>query len=208
MEPFAWRAILQQPLDYLKAVLIDLAKYLDLPFESNRPYSGQSRKYLSFGWRDESVEKMVVKAMSKGYRGTTVRLCWQRQLAFYQNVFRANGVIVTLLLIFTIVGAFKGRGPIRLGVWLFGLSAFGLYLVPVLTLGYSYRYGIPAGTLLTVSGLLGAASIYRRGRGSLQTGLSASPKEGNQSACTTYRYQDRSPNLQFRLGSTRGLLHG
>ena len=162
MESFAWRAIAHQPFDYLKAVLIDLAKYFDLPFESNRPYSGQSRKYLSFGWRDETVEKMVVRAMSKGYRGTEVRLHWQQQLALYQNVFRVNGIMVGFSLVFTIFGIFQGRGSIRLGVWLFGLSAFGLYLVPALTLGYTYRYGIPAGTFLIASGVLGAVATQEQ----------------------------------------------
>jgi hypothetical protein len=162
MEAFAWRAICHQPSDYLKAVLVDLAKYLDLPLESNRPYSGQSRKYFSFGWRDQSVEKLVVNAMSKQYRGTNVRFYGRQQLAFYQNVFRVNGIMIGLFLILTVVGMFQARGSIGLGIWLFGLSACGLYLVPVLTLSYTYRYGIPAETFLAVSGVLGAVSVWPR----------------------------------------------
>ena len=55
---------------------------------------------------------------------------------------------------------FKARGPLRLGVFLFGLSAFALYLVPVLTVSYDYRYGIPPETFVVVSGVLGAVSLW------------------------------------------------
>lgn len=156
---FATQAILHQPGGYLRAVLSDLAKYVD-PSINPRPYGGQPREILSFGWRDPMVEEHVVRAMSRGYRGTAVHLRGQRILGRYQNVFRVSGLSISILALFTVLGMFKARGPLRLGVCLFGLSSFALYLVPVLTVSYDFRYGIPPETFIVVAGVLGAASLW------------------------------------------------
>ena len=62
-------------------------------------------------------------------------------------------------------------GPLRLGVFLFGLSAFALYLVPVVTISYDFRYGIPPETFIVVAGVLGAVSLW------LRLGASTLPRE-------------------------------
>ena len=157
---FARQAILHQPRDYLRAVLTDLAKYVD-PSINPRPYAGQPPALLSFGWRDTTEEQLVVRTMSRGYRGTAVHVHGQRILGYYQNVFRVSGLSICAFTLFTVIGMFTARGPLRLGVFLFGLSAFALYLVPVLTVSYDHRYGIPPGTLVVISGVLGAASFWR-----------------------------------------------
>lgn len=158
---FAKRAIVHQPWEYLQAVSVDVAKYID-PTINPRPYSGQPPTTLSFGWRDIGVENLVVRALSKGYRGTAVRLRGQQVLAHYQSVFRLSGLSICVLALFTVLGMLISRGRLQLGIFLFGLSAFALYLLPVATVGYDYRYGIPPATCLVVSGLLGAASIWSR----------------------------------------------
>lgn len=65
---FAWRAILHQPVGYVHAVLFDLAKFIDPMLAVRQRYGGTPRDVLSFGYRGDS-EKLVVNAMSKGYRG-------------------------------------------------------------------------------------------------------------------------------------------
>ncbi len=142
LEVFAWRAILHQPCDYVRAVLIDLAKYIDPAIAARQRYGGTPRDVLSFGYRNES-EKLVVDAMAKGYRGVKVRVRSQPLLVFYQNTFRIDGLIICTLLFFTVYGVFKARGPICLGIWLFGLSALALYATPVIVMSYDFRYGIP-----------------------------------------------------------------
>jgi lipopolysaccharide export LptBFGC system permease protein LptF len=112
------------------------------------------------GWRDTAIEDRVVQAMSHSYKGTHVHLHWQFILAFYQNLSRPSGLMLAMLLILTFIGFFKARGAIRLGIALFGLSAFGLYLIPVMTLSYAFRYGIPPETFIVASGVLGAASRW------------------------------------------------
>jgi hypothetical protein len=160
---FARQVILHQPWDYLRAVLTDLAKYVD-PSINPRPYAGQLPSTLSFGWRDKTAEEQVVRAMSRGYRGTAVHLHGQRILGHYQRIFRVSGQSICILALFTVLGMFKARGALRLGVFLFGLSAFALYLVPVMTVSYDHRYGIPPETFVVVSGVLGAASLMCRSR--------------------------------------------
>jgi len=158
LEVFAWRAILHQPRDYVQAVLVDLAKYIDPAIAARQRYGGTPRDVLSFGYRNES-EKLVVDAMAKGYRGVKVRVRGQPLLVFYQNTFRIDGFIICTLLFFSIYGVFKARGPIRLGVWLFGLSALALYATPVIVMSYDFRYGIPPQELLAVSGVLGMVAM-------------------------------------------------
>ena len=164
-EVFAWCAILHQPRDYMRAVLIDLAKYVDPAIAARQRYGGTPREVLSFGYRNES-EKLVVNAMAKGYRGVKVRVRSQPLLVFYQNTFRIDGLIICTLLFFTVYGAFKARGPICLGVWLFGLSALALYVTPVIAMSYDFRYGIPPQGLLAVSGVLGMVAMPSASRAS------------------------------------------
>jgi hypothetical protein len=159
---FAHEAILHQPIDYLRAVAIDLARYIEPSVVKLRPYSGQPRELISFGWRDLEVERMVVNAMSWGYRGTTVRLRGQEWLGRYQRVTRVGGFLLLACLLFTFLGMATARGTLRLGTFLFGWSALGLYALPVLTVSYDFRYGIPPETFLVVSGTLGALAGWER----------------------------------------------
>lgn len=161
LEVFAWRAILHQPLDYVQAVLIDLAKFIDPAIAARQRYGGTPRDVLSFGYRGNS-EKLVVDAMAKGYRGVKVRLRGQSLLLFYQNTLRIDGLIISALLFFSVYGVFKARGPICLGIWLFGLSALALYATPVIVMSYDFRYGIPPQGLLAASGVLGIVALARR----------------------------------------------
>ena len=100
---FGQRAILHQPLDYLQAVLIDLAKYIDPLIGARQRYGGTPREVLSFAYRGDS-EKLVVDAMAKGYRGVKVRVYGQQFLALYQDLFRIDGLMICALLFFTIIG--------------------------------------------------------------------------------------------------------
>jgi hypothetical protein len=155
---FAWQAIMHQPESYISTVLIDLARYLD-PLLDRRAYGGQSPEIISFGWRDISVERLIVKTLSKKYHKTKVHQHGQKLLAFYQNLFRLNGFLLAALFVLTCAGMIRARGSLRVGIFLFGLVAMGFYVVPVMTLSYDFRYGIPAETFLVISGLLGAITL-------------------------------------------------
>lgn len=158
LKAFAQQAVLHQPGDYLEAVGIDLLRYIEPSIAAPRGYSGQPREILSFTWRNHSVERLVVKALSKKYRGTTVHLQGERVLGAYQNLFRIGGLALAAMIAFTLLGMIRSRGQIRFALFLFGLGGLSFYLVPVLTISYDFRYGIPAETLIVVSGLLGIIS--------------------------------------------------
>ncbi len=160
LEAFAYSAILHQPKDYARAVLIDLARYIVPSAGRQPPFSGQPREILSFGWRDNDVENMVVRAMTLKYRGAEVVVRAPNVLAGYQNIMRMHGFFLAILALLTVVGMWLGKDRVRVGIFLFGLSAFALYFVPVGTLSYDFRYGIPPETFLLVSGLLGAAGCF------------------------------------------------
>jgi hypothetical protein len=157
---FAKRAIVHQPGEYAHSVLIDLVRFIDPAIAPQRAYGGQSREILSFGWRDTANEERLVQTMSRSYQGTHVHLHWQYLLAFYQSLSRPSGLTLAVLLVLSLTGLVKATGTIRLGIALFGLSAFGLYLVPVLTLSYTFRYGIPPTTFIIPSGVLGTVSLW------------------------------------------------
>jgi hypothetical protein len=137
-----------------------LLRYVEPSIAALRGYSGQPREILSFAWRDLSVERLVVNALSKKYRDTTVHLHGKQILGAYQNLFRVSGLALAVLIAFTLVGMIRSRGQIRFGLFLFGLSGLCLYIVPVLTVSYDFRYGIPAETLIVVSGILGIISSW------------------------------------------------
>jgi len=164
LEAFAREAILHQPVDYVRAVGLDLARYIDPTLAAPRPYSGQPRELISFGWRDAEVERLVVQTMGYAYRGTAVQLRGQEFLAAYQQIVRLGGWPLLGFCFSTIAGMIFARGSLRLGVFLFGLSGFGLYVLPVLTVSYDFRYGIPASTFVVVSGVLGALAVWQRFR--------------------------------------------
>jgi hypothetical protein len=85
-------------------------------------------------------------------------------LAVYQNLVRVDRLWLVLALASTLAGLVMVRGPLRIGVGLFGLSSLGLYLLPTLTVSYDFRYGMPPGILLAISGLLGAYGLAARAR--------------------------------------------
>lgn len=158
---FARQVILHQPVDYLRAVVIDLARYVEPATGRQWPYAGQTDATLAFGWHDPNVERLVVAAMSRGYRGTQPRIFGQSLLNSYQHLFRLDGLLLAALLFLTCVAIWRRRGPGELGMMLFGLGALGLYVLPVATVCYDIRYGVPPSTLIAVSGTLGGVSLWQ-----------------------------------------------
>jgi hypothetical protein len=159
---FAREALWAQPLDYGRAVLIDLARYVEPSVGPPRGYSGQSSDLVSFGFRDAGVEQIVIEGLSRKYSGTDVHVSRIGAIESYQKLFRVDQALLALFLIATCIGLWLARGPLRLGVVLFGLTGLGLYLLPALTISYDFRYGIPPETFVVVSGTLAVAAALQR----------------------------------------------
>jgi hypothetical protein len=159
---FARTVILHQPLSYLRMVGVEALRYLDPSIEDSRPYSGLSASTQSFGLVDPATREAIEAEMATVYSGTHVRVIGRQALTTYQNLFRLGGLAIAALLVLTGLGAFLARGAIRLGVFLFGGTALLLYLVPVATLAYEYRYAVQPQLFLVVSGTLGGAALLSR----------------------------------------------
>lgn len=156
LEKFAYKVMRHQPLDYAQAVLLDLARFVEPSLGGNRPLAGQPREVLSFGWRDREVEGMVVRAMASDYRGAEVTVRAQAFLGAYQQYVSIRCWWLIPLTISTLMGFWRARGDLRFAILLFGLGALGLFALPVLTVSYDFRYGIPPTIFLVVAGVLGA----------------------------------------------------
>jgi hypothetical protein len=159
---FAERAILGQPLDYAKAVLVDLVRYVEPTAGPPRGYSGQSNDLVSFGFRDVTVERVVTDGLSKRYSGTKLRISELGTIESYQKLFRVERLLLAFFVAATLAGFWVTRGPLRLGCFLFGLTALGLYVLPVLTISYDFRYGIAGQAFIVTAGTLGAAGMWQR----------------------------------------------
>ena len=137
---FATQAIVHQPLDYVRAVVIDLWRYGEPATGRNWWYAGQTDAAFAFGARDPSVEQLVVSAMSRGYRGAQPHVRGEQLLNAYQQIFRVTGLVLASLLSLALIGVWRVRGPLRTAILLFGLGAIGLYILPVATVSYDARY--------------------------------------------------------------------
>jgi hypothetical protein len=159
---FGREVIVHQPLAYLKMVGVEALRYLDSSIADERPYSGLSGSVQSFGLVDPATRERIESEMAPAYDGTHVRVIGRQILSTYQSLFRIGGLLVAALLILTVVGAFVARGAARLGIFLFGGTAVLLYLVPVATFAWEYRYGVQPQVFLVVAGVLGASALLSR----------------------------------------------
>ncbi len=162
---FARQAILHQPLTYLKEVALETSRYVDPGIDDDRPWSGVGGELQGvglFGSLNPQTQEFVEKEMSRGYEGAHAHVIGRQILATYQVLFHVSGLFLLALLLLTLAGMVFARGPVRLAIFLFGTTALLLYVVPVMTLGYEFRYGLPPQPLLVVAGLLGLAALLSR----------------------------------------------
>jgi hypothetical protein len=161
---FARQAILHQPLDYLGAVGEDFARYFDPGINRSKPLSGQPPELISFGFHDPTTEENVVAALDRRYDGVALNVNGDGVLASYQQIVRVDKLLLLACLVVMLPALVLARGTLRLGAALFGLSALALYLGPVLTTSYDFRYGIPPGVLLVIAATAATCGLYDRYR--------------------------------------------
>jgi hypothetical protein len=162
MERFALAVIEHQPGAYLTTVATDMLRYIDPSIGLQRAGSGQTSQLLSFGLVDPGTLQLIQHAMALRYDDTSEHVFGRQILATYQNLFRVGGGVLAALMLLTLAGLVVTRGPTRIGVALFGLGGLSLYVIPVATLTYDFRYGIPGQTFIVVSGTLVAADLLGR----------------------------------------------
>ena len=161
---FARAALLHQPGSYVSAVALDLVRYVEPEAGLEKPYSGQGRDLVSFGFRDAAVERIVIDGLARRYDGTELDAPGTDLLESYQDLVRVDRLVLAAAILLTVAGLLLARGPLWTGTALFGLSGFGLYLVPAMTISYDFRYGIPPSALVVMAAVLAGAGLLERRR--------------------------------------------
>jgi hypothetical protein len=162
---FAKQAIVHQPLSYLKEVALETSRYVDPGIDDDRPWSGVSGAIQGvglFGTLNPETEDFVEREMGRGYQDAHARVTGRQLLATYQVLFHVGGLALLALVVFTLIGMFMAQGGVRVAIFLFGGTALLLYVMPVFTLAYEVRYGLPPLPFLVMSGTLGVATVLER----------------------------------------------
>jgi hypothetical protein len=160
---WARAAILGQPLDYAKIVTKDMVRYIDPTAGTDYGYSGLSPDGWDFSYRSLKEEQYVGQRLAKRYDGVLpAHMPGMRELAFYQSVTRLSGLFIAAFSLLTIIGLFLARGRLRSVLALFAVTAFVLYLGPVLTISYTVRYGVPPQGVLAAAAALGTWALVSR----------------------------------------------
>lgn len=158
---FADAAIAAQPTDYAGAVVTDLARYV-VPGLGDREFSGVDGSFMLFDNPDLHKAGVFPSArewVAHRYSGVSGPRSGASLLAGYQRIARIHGWLLPLLAIIAVAGALTlGRGS-RIAIGLLGLTSAGLFVVPVATFAYDYRYGVPAAALLAIAALIAVAGM-------------------------------------------------
>jgi hypothetical protein len=160
---FARAAIEGQPLDYLKAVVKDMLRYVDPNIGTERQYSGIPYALYQFSYKTPGVQETMEKEIKKkGYSGVTVRSGGIQELEAYQTVVRVDGLPLLLMGVLAFVGIVVERGRRRWAIVLLSICSFLMFLLPVMTLSYDVRYGWPPTPLLAAAAALSGLGLFER----------------------------------------------
>lgn len=166
---FGRAAIVNQPLDYLRTVAHDFARYFAPEAGMERPDSGSDAKSMSFESvvptaQGASLEQLAdqfdeaYNGVGSGQASETSRTL----LGGYQSIFRVSGVLTILLIALAFAGMVLGRGRMRAGASLFLVAGLVLLALPPLVSSYDVRYSVPPVNLLAAGAAFGLAVITRR----------------------------------------------
>lgn len=160
---FAKAVLVHQPLDYLKAVGLDLARYVD-PSLGHLPTGyGESHNLMSFSNFNPKLEQELARELSTRYSGASPPSTrWLADLADVQGVVRVDTGVMILLLLAMFGGLVFGDRNLRVGLWAMSALTFFLFLGPVAAFTYDIRYGIPPQAFLALAATLGVQSIWTR----------------------------------------------
>jgi hypothetical protein len=167
---FARAAALGQPGDWLDATATDFERYV-APWKYQRlgptPTARDYHRLLvhplgiervtpdTAGWYGDAFSNAPGNQARVDDRTWTALGDWQLATSI-------EGPIMLVLLLLIPVGLVACRGRERLGVLLVGSLAFALLAIPVATLNYDGRFGVPVHGPLAVAAALGALGVARR----------------------------------------------
>jgi hypothetical protein len=166
MGRFARAVLLHQPLDYGREVGRDMLRYIDPSTGFDRTYAGAGADELEFVRRAPGIERLTVDVAEQvGFDAHPLEVGRGiHTLVDLQHWLRVQGLALIVLLILAATAAIAGRGPIRSASLLLAGAALLQAFVPVATISWGFRYGVPAiGQLAAASALGVHALTYRIG---------------------------------------------
>ena len=168
---FARAVILAQPGDWIGATLTDFERYV-APWKYQRlgptPTARDYHRLLvhplgidrvtpdARGWYDDAF------SLAPGNQASVREPTWIA-LGDWQLATSIEGPVMLVLLLLIPVGLVTGRGRERLAVLLLGGLSVILLLIPVATLNYDGRFGVPVHGPLAAAAAIGALGVLRRG---------------------------------------------
>ncbi len=155
LQMFGRRAILAQPLEYLKVVGRDMWRYVDPSF-GPQDFSGAAYDVIDINRRAEGIDVAVNESLNAYYADDEIRIdAFTATLSDVQETIRVHPKILFGSFILALIGLVIGKGRTRSGVaLLLGIGVIML-LVPPLTAIWSSRYAIPAQGFLLAAGAIG-----------------------------------------------------
>jgi Dolichyl-phosphate-mannose-protein mannosyltransferase len=167
---FARAVVLAQPGDWLSATLTDFERYV-APWKYQRlgptPTARDYHRLLvhplgiervtpdTRGWYDDAF------SLAPGNQARVDDRTWVA-LGDWQLAASIEGPIMLVLLLLIPVGLVAGRSRERLGVLLVGGTSLTLLLIPVATLNYDGRFGVPVHGPVAAAAAIGALGLARR----------------------------------------------
>jgi len=162
LRDFARQAIREQPLDYARVVLRDVALGFD-PLRVDRFEYNTSFKWKFSSYVDREPTAWTEPGFAEhGGVQQQTHQPWASVLVLYEDAVYTWGPLVLLCLLVGVVGAVHPRaGAARPLVLLLVLCGFGLSVLPDLTTQFVWRYQLPAIVLLPVAAVLAGSALRR-----------------------------------------------
>lgn len=155
---FTRAALTHQPLDWLGAVSGDFGSYVD-----NRGLLSSPGGFAQ--WATSANGTSAARRTVDQYYGSTAITSHDgllEALRHYARATRLTGVSMVVLLVLSLLSPFVCRGRARRAAILLAALAYTIMVVPLMTLGYDGRFGLPAyGPLAAAAALCAHGTALR-----------------------------------------------
>lgn len=161
---FARSAMLHQPLDWMSVAAGDFGAYVDP--DRKRDRTGRSPAAYATALSAPEFTAAALPGVERYYSATRVvehsgRL---EALRDYESATRLGGVVMALLLVLAALAPLVARSRMRTGALVVAGTAFVVMAVPVVSLDYDARYGVPAYGPLAAAAAIAVCGIAARVR--------------------------------------------
>jgi hypothetical protein len=166
MGRFARTVLVHQPLDYLREIGRDMLRYFSPTTGYDRPYAGAGPDELDLARRTPPVEKLTVEvAEAVGFDAQPVEIgSGVYALQDLQHSLRLQGLGLVAVVILAMAGIVFGTGMRRRVSILLAGAAFVQAFVPVATISWGFRYGLPPSGQLAAAAAIGIHLLLERSR--------------------------------------------